>query len=105
VTGFEIDRTKNKENLRKHQLALSIGNFVFDGLYFETVDVRRDYYETRLIVVGPVQQLGDKLLSVAYTWRDQQRRIFSVRSASVPESREYHRRHARDDGRGASRRA
>ena len=70
----------------KHGVALSLGDTVFVRLYFETVDARRSYGELRLIAVGPASRVGDKLLSVTYTWREDRRRLISVRQASGDET-------------------
>jgi uncharacterized DUF497 family protein len=104
LSDFEAGKAKDKENRRKHGLSLDVGRFVFDGLYFETVDRRRDYGEVRLVAVGPaIGLLGDKLLSVTYTWRDDRRRFISVRQASGNEGRHLLRRYARVGGSGLGR--
>jgi uncharacterized DUF497 family protein len=96
LSDFEVGKAKDKQNRVKHGTSLAAGTYVFDGLYFEIVDRRRDYGETRLVAVGhAVGSVGDKLLSVTYTWRDDRRRLISVRQASGDERRRYHHRHAR----------
>jgi hypothetical protein len=94
LIAYEIPKAKDKENRRKHGMPLSSGDLVFEGLYFETIDFRRDYGELRLVAVGPAFGGGDRLLSVTYTWREQRRRFISVRQASGDESRRYHHRHS-----------
>ncbi|MBV8971011.1 MAG: BrnT family toxin [Sphingomonadaceae bacterium] len=91
---FEFDRAKSKENWRKHGMGLEAGRLIFDSLYFEVVDRRRDYGETRLVAIGPLGGGSDNLLSITYVWRDDRRRLISVRQASGPERRGYRDRHA-----------
>ena len=78
-TRAEFDKAKDKENRRKHGMSLAVGDLIFDGLYFETVDRRRDYGELRLVAIGSAVGVGNPLLSVAYTWHGQKRRVISVR--------------------------
>ena len=95
MLASEFDKAKDKENRRKHGLPLVAGNLVFEGLYYEEVDDRRTYGELRLVAVGQAADDSDNLLSVTYTWREQRRRLISVRQASGDERRRYRDRHAR----------
>ncbi len=91
--GYEIDPEKDRINRAKHGLALVVGLLVFRGDYIEEVDDRSDYGETRLIAIGPVAAMSDRLYLVTYTWRGAKRRIISVRTASEREARKYRRSH------------
>jgi len=99
----EIGKAKDKENRRKHGMPLTVGDLVFDGLYFETVDARRDYGELRLVAVGLAIEAGDTILSVTYTWREQRRRLISVGQASGHERRRFYHCHAGNESSGARR--
>ena len=91
--GYEIDTEKDRINREKHGVPLVIGLLVFRGDYIEEVDDRFDYDETRLIAIGPVAAMSNRLYSVTYTWRGAKRRIISVRTASAREIRKYRRSH------------
>ncbi len=93
MSGFEVDPEKDAINRRKHLLPLDIGAYIFDGAFIEEEDARYNYGETRFVAIGPIALLGDKLHSVAYTWRGTKRRLISVRRASVRETRKYRRSH------------
>jgi len=88
---IEFDRAKADANLGKHKLLLDAALLVFDGRYTEEVDHRQDYGEVRLIAIGPVATMRDRLCVVVYTWRSGNRRIISFRKANAREIRKYRR--------------
>ena len=52
---------------------------VFDGVHFETEDVRKDYGEARMLCFG---MLRDRMVVVGYTPRGADRHVFSMRKAN-----------------------
>lgn len=87
--GIEFDPVKDRDNQLKHDLPLGAAALLFDGAYIEEEDRRRDYGETRFIATGPIQQFGNRVFVVVYTWRDNMRRIISFRKANEREIRKY----------------
>ena len=85
---FQWDDLKAAQNLAKHGVSFEVARAVFkDPFAVEYVDDREDYGETRLIIIGLVD---NRLLVVAYTMRDEAIRIISARAAEPFERREYH---------------
>jgi uncharacterized DUF497 family protein len=85
---FEWDEDKNKLNIKKHGFALPDGIYVFaDAQRYDDIDKRRDYGEERHLVVGGI---GDDILAVVYTHRQNIIRLISVRYASRKERRGYY---------------
>jgi len=78
---IEYDPVKSARNKRLRGFGFDAAGFLFDGLFMEEVDGRRDYGETRFIATGPLPGLGDRLFVVVYSWRDGRRRIISFRKA------------------------
>jgi len=90
MAGFEWDSEKNKRNLQKHRMPLSVGIPVFsDFNRVEFVDSRQDYGEDRYVTIGVNRYT--KILSVVYTVRHGDTiRLISVRPASKRERDDYH---------------
>ena len=62
---FQWDDLKAAQNLAKHGVSFEVARAVFkDPFAVEYVDDREDYGETRLIIIGLVD---NRLLVVAYT--------------------------------------
>jgi uncharacterized DUF497 family protein len=87
--GFERDAKKAAANLAKHGIDFIDAQQVFeDHNSVEWIDDRRDYGETRWIVLGMV---NGRLLNVVYTAPDETTvRIISARGATPRERRKYH---------------
>jgi uncharacterized DUF497 family protein len=86
--GFEWDGDKATGNFRKHGVRLPEAISAFDDPYAITIpDDESDPNEERFITLG-VGALG-RLLVVVYTWRDENIRIISARSAESHEREEY----------------
>ena len=84
---FEWDERKNQECIQKRGISFKRASLVFDDPdRIERVDVRYDYGEERIIVLG---RSAGRLLYVVYTWRGNTRRIISVRKASKDERQIY----------------
>ena len=85
---FQWDDLKATQNLAKHGVSFEAAKAIFkDPFAVEYVDDREDYGETRLIIIGLVD---NRLLVVTYTMRDEAIRIISARAAEPFERREYH---------------
>jgi uncharacterized DUF497 family protein len=85
---FEWDDAKAAANLARHGVTFEDARRAFADVFaVEREDLRQDYGERRYIWLGMV---GDRLLHVAYTMRDQRIRIISARYAEPRERRRYH---------------
>ena len=60
---------------------------IFAGVHYTRVDERKDYGEIREISTG---QLGEEVVIVVWTERDDSRRIISMRKADRDERGEYY---------------
>jgi uncharacterized DUF497 family protein len=80
---IEFDTEKDAVNRAKHGLPLDLAALLFAGAYQEKIDDRQDYGEARMIAFGMIM---GRLCACAYTWRNNRRRIISLRKAN---SREY----------------
>ncbi len=79
---IEFDEEKDVANRAKHGLPLAFAALLFEGDYKEKIDDRRDYGETRMIAIGPI---AGRLCVCVYTWRENMRRIISLRKANKKE--------------------
>jgi uncharacterized DUF497 family protein len=85
---FEWDDAKASANLAKHGVTFDAACGVFrDPFAIDFLDERQDYGEDRYAIIGMVE---GRLLYVAYTIRDDRKRIISARGASSYEQRWYH---------------
>lgn len=85
---FEWDDAKAARNLREHGVSFETACRVFNDVFaFDREDRRERYGENRYAIVGMVE---DRLLFVAYTFREGRIRIVSARPASTFERRLYH---------------
>ena len=83
----EWDEAKRRANILKHGLDFVAAVKVFDGRFIETVDERRDYGERRYRAVGEVD---GQIIQIAYTWRNERRRLISARRAGRNDRRAYY---------------
>ncbi len=85
---FEWDDRKAENNWLKHGVRFESAKYVFeDNFAIEEIDNSLRYNEERFIIIGMV---ADRLLYVAYTFRDDSYRIISARFADTRESRLYY---------------
>ena len=85
---FEWDDAKAATNLAGHAVSFEDARRAFDDAFAAArEDTREDYGEHRFVLLGMV---GDRLLVVTYTMRDQRTRIISARPAQPRERRRYH---------------
>jgi uncharacterized protein len=84
---FEWSDAKARANLRKHEVSFEAARLAFgDPAGIDEIDDREDYGEARFIFTGMV---GRRLLTVAYTERDDRIRIVSARKATRREQDSY----------------
>ena len=76
---FEWDEAKSEANLRSRGFDFAYASLVFDGPVLEMTDERENYGETRIQVIG---QVDEDVLFLVYTWRGDTRRIISARLAN-----------------------
>ena len=86
---FEWDEAKRLSNILKHGIDFADAIRIFGSEFIESEDLRYDYGEHRFRAVG---RLGEHIIQIAYTWRDERRRIISVRMAGRNDRRTYHAR-------------
>lgn len=79
--GFEYDEAKSRVNQRKHGIDFEWAQVLWDDPDRVEVPARTED-EPRFLVVA---KTGDKLWSAVITYRDQRRRIISVRRARKEE--------------------
>jgi uncharacterized DUF497 family protein len=84
---IEWDNNKAASNLIKHKIDFEDAKNIFlDSNRLERED-KRDYNETRIQVIGMVNQV---VLFVVYTKRNGRYRIISARRANKNEQRQYY---------------
>jgi uncharacterized DUF497 family protein len=83
---FEWDEDKRQVNIEKHGIDFSDIQAVFTNPIVERVDDRRDYGETRIILLGIID---NRVLCIVYTLRVSVCRIISARKANQREQRTY----------------
>lgn len=85
------DSRKRESNLVKHGIDFGdLSDFFDDPYLVERIDSRKDYGEIRRQALGRNQ---GRVLFVVYTWRDDTRRLISVRRATL-EEREIYESHS-----------
>jgi uncharacterized protein len=90
--GFEWDKNKEKENLRKHGISFSEAQTAFfDEKAVRYIDPDNSGDEDRFILLGMSVKL--KVLVVCHCFRDSDAviRIISARKANKSEAKEYGR--------------
>ena len=89
---FEWDGAKAAENVRNHGVGFPRATRAFrDPFAIEWIDLREDYGEERIILLGVAD---DQLLTVVYTERAGRIRIISARRATRNEQDLYYRENA-----------
>jgi len=89
---FEWDDIEAAENVRKHAVSFAQAALAFrDPFGVEWIDLRGDYGEERIILLGVA---GNHLLNVVYTEREERIRIVSARRATKDEQDIYYRQNA-----------
>ena len=83
IQNFDLDDTKNQENIRRHGISFAEAKRIFDGPIVTAVDERFNYDETREISIGSLA--GVVVLSVVRTDRTGVTRIISARRATKTE--------------------
>ena len=87
--GFEWDRAKAAANFKKHGVKFEHAVIAFeDPFALVELDESEDYGEDRFLLTGRV---GDGILVVVYTEREERVRIISAREATDYERRNYYR--------------
>jgi uncharacterized protein len=89
---FEWDDIKAAENVRSHGVSFARAALAFrDPFAVEWIDLREDYGEERIILLGITD---DHILTVVYTERAERIRIISARRATKNEQDLYYRQNA-----------
>ncbi len=83
---IEIDPTKDKANLAKHGVSLSIANELDWDAALVWVDERFEYDELRMIALAPKNNI---LYYVAFVERGERTRVISLRHATRREVKYY----------------
>lgn len=87
MVSFEWDEKKAAENYAKHGVSFRFATRVFkDPFAVERVDNRHSYGEERFILIGAV---GEIVLFVVYTEREERIRLISARRATKQEQEDY----------------
>jgi uncharacterized protein len=81
-----FDREKRRATLDRRGLDMARSEEIFDGLHLTFEDDRRDDGEVRYVTIG---YLGDRMVFVVWTMRDDLRRIISPRKANGRETKRY----------------
>jgi len=79
---ISYDPHKRARTLAERSLDFDDARFVFEGRFFETEDLRKDYGERRMICFG---MLHDRMVVIGYTPRGEDRHVFSMRKANERE--------------------
>ncbi|MFP4671498.1 MAG: BrnT family toxin [Desulfohalobiaceae bacterium] len=85
---FEWDDNKRASNLEKHGIDFQDAVKFFDSDVICFEDNRQNYGEQRYIAIGKVE---GRLIVTAYTYRNRNIRILSMRKANARERRFYAR--------------
>lgn len=83
---FDFDPNKNRVNLEKHGLSLSLAQELDWDAALLWIDDRQDYGETRVLALAPKTEI---LYYVAFVDRADARRIISLRRANRREVKRY----------------
>jgi len=87
VVDFEWDEEKAKENLEKHGIDFADAATAFGDTMALTMPDPASQEEERFVTLGT--DALERLLVVAYTWRDDRIRLISARKATRRERRQY----------------
>lgn len=83
---FEWDDDKSTRNARERGLPFGVATKLFDNSTLEWDDRRQNYGERRICAIG---RIGERCFACVYTWREDRRRIISLRKASPGETYAY----------------
>jgi uncharacterized protein len=83
---FDFDPNKDRLNLEKHGLSLSLAKELDWDAALLWIDDRQDYGETRILALAPKTEI---LYYVAFVDRADVRRIISLRRANRREVKRY----------------
>jgi hypothetical protein len=83
---FDFDPNKDRLNLEKHGLSLSVAEELDWDAALLWIDDRQDYGETRVLALAPKTEI---LYYVAFVDRADVRRIISLRRANRREVKRY----------------
>jgi hypothetical protein len=83
---ISYDEQKREKTLIERGLDFRDALFVFSGEIFEFEDMRTNYGERRMIVVG---HLFARMVIIGYVQRNEYRHIFSMRKANEREIKHY----------------
>lgn len=84
--GISFDPAKRERTLRERGLDFAEVEAVFEGPALTLEDKRRDYGEVRWITYG---LLGERLVAVIWTKRDEDRHVISLRKCNDREKAKY----------------
>ena len=84
---YEWDEAKRDSNLLKHGVDFYDAIEIWDNLVVELPSPQRHHGEVRILAIGEVKQ---RVLTIVYTWRGNNRRIISARKAAKNERAYYH---------------
>jgi uncharacterized DUF497 family protein len=84
---IEFDPDKDARNLRLRGISLARAETLLQGFVVDRVDDRRDYGETRIVVIGEIAGVE---FTCVYTRRGDAIRPISLRRASRKERDVYH---------------
>ena len=88
---FEWDEIKNNRNIQKHGIDFKYILSIFDDEHQTIIiDNRKDYGETREIILGTVETQQKYIFCVVFTRRLKAIRIISARVASKEETSLYY---------------
>ncbi|NDE89919.1 MAG: BrnT family toxin [Alphaproteobacteria bacterium] len=83
---ISFDPKKRELTLLDRKLDFADCNIVFHSRHLSWIDNRRDYGEERFITVG---FLNERMVVVAWTWRNKTRHIISLRKANEREKKKF----------------
>ena len=84
---FEWDEEKAKENLEKHGVDFADAVTAFEDMMALTMPDPASEEEERFVTLGT--DALERLLVIAYTWREDRIRLISARKATRRERRQY----------------
>ena len=94
--AFQWDDAKARANYKAHGVSFELAATVFKDVFaIERLDDRKDYGEDRFVIIGMAD--GQVVLFVAYTDRNEDIRIISVRRATQHEQDDYFEQNASTD--------
>ena len=87
MVHFEWDEEKAKENLEKHGIDFADAATAFEDMMALTMPDPASQEEERFVTLGT--DALERLLVIAYTWREDRIRLISARKAVRRERRQY----------------